>query len=53
LLEQGFNEAMIINSDGERYRVAYKSFPTREEALKELKKLKKETNKSDLWILNY
>jgi len=53
LLEQGFNEAMIINSDRERYRVAYKSFPTKEEALKELERLKKETNKSDLWILNY
>ena len=51
LLEQGFNEAMIINSDRERYRVAYKSFPTKEEALKELEKLKKETNRSDLWIL--
>lgn len=51
LLEQGFNEAMIINSDRKRYRVAYKSFPTKEEALKELERLKKETNRSDLWIL--
>ncbi|HOF08168.1 MAG TPA: OmpA family protein, partial [Bacteroidales bacterium] len=51
-VKKGYQNAVILlRSDGKGYRVAYKSFPTKEEALKELEKLKKETNRSDLWIL--
>jgi len=51
-VKKGYQNAVILpRSDGKGYRVAYKSFSTKEEALKELEKLKKETNRSDLWIL--
>jgi len=53
LLEQGFNEAMIINSDGKRYRVAYTSFKTKDEALEYIETLKLTTKNKELWILNY
>jgi len=53
LLEQGFKEAMIINSDGKRYRVAYTSFKTKDEALKYIETLKLTTKNKELWILNY
>jgi hypothetical protein len=53
LLEQGFIDAVIINSDNKRYRVAYKSFKTKSEAIENLEKLKETTRIKDLWILYY
>jgi len=44
---------MIINSDGKRYRVAYTSFKTKDEALKYIETLKLTTKNKELWILNY
>ncbi|MDI6833939.1 MAG: OmpA family protein, partial [Bacteroidales bacterium] len=52
LIKKGYQDAVILSMpDGKGYRIAYKSFPTKEEAEKELERLKKETNNSDLWIL--
>lgn len=51
-VKKGYPDAVILpRADGKGYRIAYKSFPTKEEAAKELERLKKETNRSDLWIL--
>ncbi|HOB77387.1 MAG: OmpA family protein [Bacteroidales bacterium] len=51
-IKKGYIDATILpRSDGKGYRIAYKSFTTKEEAIKELEILKKETKQKDLWIL--
>ena len=52
IFKKGYIDATILpRSDGKGYRIAYKSFTTKEEAIKELEILKKETKQKVLWIL--
>ena len=47
---RGYIDATILpRSDGKGYRIAYKSFTTKEKAIKELNI--KKTKQKDLWIL--
>lgn len=53
LKQRGYPDAMVLVSETEnRIRVAYKGFPTREEALEFLNKTKISEGRSDIWLLN-